>query len=272
VVERRRRKSILELLAVAPWPINAGLALVVFISAKYFAPLVHFESPVLAAGNVLARMAEQHAHYVALPFVVLTVVAAANRIFRQRLLDRQGSLESIRALSWQDFELLVGEAFRREGYAVAENGGGGADGGVDLKLYRDGKTIVVQCKSWKTHKVGVSAIRELFGVMVAERADGAYFVSSGTFSSDAIEFAVGNGMSLIDGVALADFIGVAQAARKGVDLRPAFEGNPPSCPNCSQVMIMRAAKRGDNAGQKFWGCSSYPRCRGTRNVAIVSSL
>ncbi len=35
-------------------------------------------------------------------------------------------------MTWQDFERLVGEAFRQRGYRVAETGRGGADGGVAL--------------------------------------------------------------------------------------------------------------------------------------------
>lgn len=31
-------------------------------------------------------------------------------------------------------------------------------------------------------------------------------------------------------------------------------------------MILRTAKRGRNTGNQFWGCSKYPRCRGTRDV------
>lgn len=33
------------------------------------------------------------------------------------------------------------------------------------------------------------------------------------------------------------------------------------CPKCSSDMIMRSAKRGVNAGNKFWGCIQYPICR-----------
>ena len=47
----------------------------------------------------------------------------------------------------------------------------GADGGVDIILYQQGvetPAIIVQCKSW-SQKVGVKAIRELFGVMAADQ-------------------------------------------------------------------------------------------------------
>jgi len=36
----------------------------------------------------------------------------------------------------------------------------------------------------------------------------------------------------------------------------------PRCPKCGSEMILRIAKSGANAGNKFWGCSNYPTCRG----------
>ena len=38
------------------------------------------------------------------------------------------------------------------------------------------------------------------------------------------------------------------------------------CPKCGAGMVVREAKRGANAGNTFWGCSTYPKCRGIINV------
>ena len=38
----------------------------------------------------------------------------------------------------------------------------------------------------------------------------------------------------------------------------------PSCPECGASMVRRTAKRGSNAGGQFWGCATYPKCKGTR--------
>ncbi|MEW6029311.1 MAG: DUF2726 domain-containing protein [Chloroflexota bacterium] len=40
----------------------------------------------------------------------------------------------------------------------------------------------------------------------------------------------------------------------------------PRCPKCGSEMIIRTAKRGDNQGGKFWGCSRYPECHGIINL------
>ena len=41
------------------------------------------------------------------------------------------------------------------------------------------------------------------------------------------------------------------------------KSKPPLCPTCSSLMSLRMAKTGKNAGQSFWGCTSYPNCKGT---------
>jgi restriction system protein len=38
----------------------------------------------------------------------------------------------------------------------------------------------------------------------------------------------------------------------------------PTCPLCSESMVLRQARQGRNAGSRFWGCRGYPECRGTR--------
>lgn len=79
-------------------------------------------------------------------------------------------------MSWQDFELLIGEHFRRGGYSVRETAGG-ADRGVDLILNKDGATYFAQCKQWKAYKVGVKIVRELLGVMFSRGSTGGFVVT-----------------------------------------------------------------------------------------------
>lgn len=40
----------------------------------------------------------------------------------------------------------------------------------------------------------------------------------------------------------------------------------PTCPKCGKQMVLRKAQTGPNAGHSFWGCSSYPSCKGIVNV------
>lgn len=36
---------------------------------------------------------------------------------------------------------------------------------------------------------------------------------------------------------------------------------PPRCPKCGSAMVLRTARSGVNAGNRFWGCPQYPACR-----------
>ena len=154
---------------------------------------------------------------------------------------------------------------------MVEIGGGGPDGGVDLVLRKPARTgnetFLVQCKHWKAHKVGVSAVRDLYGVMAARSAAGGFVVTSGRFSREAISFAEGRNMRLIDGPKLAALL--AASAAPPLDSQPASQPAPADvtmvvCPACSQPMVLRTLKRGPTAGQQVYACSTYPVCKGTR--------
>ena len=48
------------------------------------------------------------------------------------------------------------------------------------------------------------------------------------------------------------------------------EDDAPDCPDCGSEMVRRTARTGRNAGNDFWGCSDYPECRGTRDIASAT--
>jgi restriction system protein len=153
-----------------------------------------------------------------------------------------------------------------------ENAVDGPDGGIDLVLRKDDAKCYVQCKQWKQTKVGVKPIRELYGVIAAGNAAGGFFVASGEYTSEARDFAHKCAIELIDGPTLADMIAKASEPEAFMDptnrkrVEPVMNdsiGNL-ACPTCGAAMVRRTAKRGTHAGSEFWGCSLYPRCRGTR--------
>ena len=38
------------------------------------------------------------------------------------------------------------------------------------------------------------------------------------------------------------------------------------CPKCGSKLVLRTAKKGENAGNQFYGCSSFPKCRYIRDA------
>ena len=205
------------------------------------------------------------------------VVSAWRRKDRAaRLTEVAGAahVSALNGMSWREFEMLTGEAFRQQGYAVVETGGDGPDGGIDLVLRKDGEKFYVQCKQWRACKVGVQTVRELFGVMAAKGATGGFVVTSGTFTKDAVEFASGRNLRLIGGQELFGMIQRAKSTsnEKMPDSQSAQQSaisksDSPSCPICSSAMIERIAKRGARSGERFSGCTNYPACKGTRAIA-----
>ncbi len=278
---RRRRDSFLtDVLTIAsklPWKISL-MAAVVSLALLH---LVAVMTAPIAMARSMADMGPVVVHQMIHTFALLFqfvippafVVGAAVSFFKQRRSVtlfkevRTGYGRDVGSFSWQQFEILVAEGFRQQGFSVFEKGGPAPDGGVDLVLSRGRDKYLVQCKQWRAQQVGVTIVRELYGVMAAELAAGGYVVTSGRFTADAKQFAAGRNIELIDGDRLGSLLRdpVAGSAPRAVrSAAVQLTSNPaPQCPNCQTSMVARVAKQGPNAGSSFWGCGRYPKCRGT---------
>jgi restriction system protein len=129
----------------------------------------------------------------------------------------------------------------------------------------------------------------MFGLMTAVKAAEAIIVTTGKFTRDAQEFAVGKPIQLIDGPHLLTLVQSVQThsgataalfspstlrreGRREVNnsgLRSQVSGLETAhtcCPSCGLPTVLRTSKRGANAGTRFWGCSTYPTCKGTRKA------
>ena len=301
----RRRKSstaddLMDLVARLPWWAGVALAVASYwvLHAVATRPLPSMQTgPQIsdALPTMLWQGFATGGQYL-LPFICLMGALASflRRRKRNALFDtasQASGADALHDMSWQEFEMLVGEGFQRRGYGVRENGGGGADGGVDLVLTKGGERFLVQCKQWKAFKVGVTTVRELYGVMAADGATGGFVVTSGQFTKEASAFAAGRNIELVDGGLLLRLLAEGRASRT-TDPRhhpasaappmagagkapPAAEIDPPlpsaaiepNCPRCAKPMIRRTARKGPTAGNAFWGCSNYSGgCRGTREI------
>lgn len=269
----RRRESSFELLSTVPWYVGAGIAVTIYLVAPTLAAHIARSNPIFSqAAPGLVMLANTCA------FVCLAAagLSALRKFLVRRKFAEQRSLKDLRALSWQQFEAIVAEGFRRRGYQVLETGQGGPDGGIDLVLRKEGKRYLVQCKQYRATSVGVSVVRELYGVTAAQQADGAIVVTTGRFTPDAQAFARSLPIELIDGPALESMVrdihGLSsqvpmssQAASIDVARAAASiaASGTPSCPKCSAPMIERRAR---STGKRFWGCSTFPRCRATQPI------
>jgi restriction system protein len=107
----------------------------------------------------------------------------------------------------------------------------------------------------------------MFGLLIAEQADEAVIVTSGTFSRDAQSFAEGKPIRLVDGPQLLSLVQFVQDRSSDLPTVAEMKSDSvpaPACPSCGKPMVLRIARRGSNAGNRFWGCPGFPNCKGTR--------
>jgi restriction system protein len=249
---KRKKQGLLDdlvdIFALTPWwvPAIATVAVYVFMDA-----VIHWPLPWVWAGVVL----------------LTGVVGQGTRHQRRDMVAKTQTIDLLKGLSWNRFEVLVAEAYRQRGYSVAETSGG-ADGGVDLVLRSGGQTTYVQCKQWRQRQVGVRPVRELYGCMADGRAERGVLLCSGTYTAEARRWAEGKRLELLDGHGVLTLLGhtavEAGAAVQGLVETPVPAA--PQCPRCGREMILRTARKGLNPGAEFWGCPAFPDCRGTREL------
>jgi restriction system protein len=123
----------------------------------------------------------------------------------KEVLDQLRPEDNLAAMEWEDFEHLVRELFEKE---FAKTGGevrvtqASRDRGVDAIVFdsdpiRGGK-FVIQAKRYNM-VVPVSAVRDLYGTMIAEGATKGILVTTSYFGRDSREFAKDKPITLIDG-------------------------------------------------------------------------
>jgi restriction system protein len=177
------------------------------------------------------------------------------------------TLEALRALEWKRFELLCAKYYEVVGFQ-SETLRCGADGGIDVKLFKIDPTkpiAIVQCKAWNKYSVGVKEVRELLGVMAHEKVGRGIFITTSTYTNDALTFGGANPLQLLDGQGFVRKIQDLPQDQQDTLRQFAFEGDyqTPTCASCGIKMTRRESKRGP-----FWGCVHYPRCKSTFPISV----
>jgi restriction system protein len=124
-------------------------------------------------------------------------------------------------LSPEAFERLIQRVLREKGFSQVEITGKSGDGGIDGKGIAKingilSFHIIFQCKRYKD-KVSAGAIRDFRGAMVG-RTDKGLFITTGTFTRDAVREATRDGaptIDLMDGEKLAEKL---KELKLGVDI------------------------------------------------------
>ena len=210
-------------------------------------------------GETVAVLVAAEAALVSTYLVAFWAMAAVVTKGRyQRLLNLHQTMREIRAMSWTEFEQLVAANYQAQGYSVEHVGRSAPDGGRDLILKRDGTSLLVQCKHYRSSWVYERPLREFLGVIDDARADGGLFVCCGVFDERAIAYAKNNPrLRLIAGEELREMIA------RSVERRLA--GRTYACPSCGAPMQPKNGRRG-----LFLSCTLFPTCRGSMDWPAVA--
>lgn len=270
-------EDLIDIAAHLPWKAGLVLALIAYFGFHYSAslPMVPIATTDMKSysqsigGSVgrqlLITISSIFQYVVPLAFLIgsaASFIRSRRQLELHRTVASNPTQNTLEKMSWRDFENLAVETFRQQGYRVVERGGSGPDGGVDIELHMGKDKYLVQCKQWKVAKVGVATVRELYGVMTAERAVGGFVVASGQFTEEARSFAEGRSIKLVPAHSLLQMI--QHNTGHAINSQPMEDANP-ACPKCGSPMVQRVAQKGSQAGNRFWGCTRFPACRGVRS-------
>jgi len=178
--------------------------------------------------------------------ILMWIANGVQANYRRRLVEWTTDLHNLTA---EEFEWLVGEVFRREGWNVGETGRQDApDGNVDLRLSKSDQKAIAQCKRWESKLIGVDQIRGFGGTLMREGlpATAGFFVTLSSFTEAARSEANQLGLTLVNG---ADLYARVERVR-----------TPEPCPVCSAPMRLGNSPRG------WWFRCVAKGCSGKRDL------
>jgi restriction system protein len=190
---------------------------------------------------------------VVVAIIIFILIRRRNKKIERNYFDDNEILAMFKGLKPEQFEEKVADIFSGLGYET-ELTGGPHDGGIDIVAMKDGEKFYIQCKKYITSQAGVHEVRDFYGAVTGDLAKKGFFVTANKFTLDAEKFAEGNArLELIDGLELVRYYKLAKGGK--IEEAPALVEK---CPQCGGNLVLRANHK---TGEKFYGCSNYPKCR-----------
>ena len=148
-----------------------------------------------------------------LVLALLILLALVKKVIRNftfdlrnfRLINFSRTQGDLLKMSPTQFEHLCRLLFQKQGYKVLVTRPTN-DKGIDLVGSNNDLRIVAQCKRYSKHSVGRPDLQQFYGTFEDERADHGYFLTTGSFSQPAVDFARRKPITLVDGRELARWI------------------------------------------------------------------
>ena len=185
------KESLFSILSRSPWWLSVMIAAVIFALVRLFLP-------------------DFAAFFAALPFLAIAGYALWRQLRVPSATNVAEILGRLRAMSWEDFAAVIGEAFRRDGYTVTAIPGSAAD----FELRRNGRVSMVCCKRWKVAQTGAGPLRELYAAKQAQDAQECIYVATGEFTANARAYAAEKAIRLLHDATLATLVARVERGKK----------------------------------------------------------
>lgn len=192
---KMNQNSIFAMLLRSPWWISAGIA--AFIA--------------LLSAAIVPRPYIVYGIFTGFPFMVISVIALRRQWGKPSATRAAEILQAVRAMSWRDFSVEIENALKRDGFEVTRINLPDAD----FSITSEGRTALVSCKRWKAASTGVEILRDLQKAREDKAAHDAFYITSGGFTQNAMQFAVENKMRLVHGDGLAKLLRKMKTEKAG---------------------------------------------------------
>jgi restriction system protein len=184
------KETLFSVLSRSPWWLSVAIAAVLFAGTRLLLPDIA-------------------AFFAALPFLALAGYAGWRQLRTPSVTNVEETLGKLRAMSWENFSAVIGEAFRRDGYTVTEI----PDSGADLELRKNGRVSIACCKRWKVAQTGIGPLRGLHEAKQTREADECIYVAAGEFTANARAFATEKAIRILNGAPLVKLVARVKRGR-----------------------------------------------------------
>ncbi len=161
------KNSLFAILLRSPWYASLAIAAVLALLAGALLP-----EGLRIAGALMAA-----------PFVVISVMAARRQWHLPSAARIAEVHSAVAAMPWPAFSNLLEQAFQRDGYVVER--GKKANAAFDFEMVRQGRTMLVCARRWKTARTGHDALRALQAARDAADATDALYIGLGELTEQA---------------------------------------------------------------------------------------
>lgn len=169
-------KSLFAVLLRSPWWISLLIAVLLGLVASALLPADY-----RVAGAVSG-----------FPFAVIAAIAAQRQWRLPSAARVQQTQLATSAMAWPAFAALLQQSFQRNGFTV-QPGKGDA---VDLVVQRQGRTMLVCARRWKSARIGVETLRALQAAREAAEAPQALCICLGELTDNARPYAAEHGITV----------------------------------------------------------------------------